>query len=312
MAVRPPAPNPAPNRNHTPVVHPQAVGVAVDGRAPFAYYGGKARLAHRIVSLFPPHSEYIEPFFGSGAVLFAKRPATHEIVNDLDGAVVNFFRVLRERTDDLIKVCALTPHARGEFDGANLDDEDIDELELARRFWVRVNQSFSKTAGRQTGWSVTTSRTQSVPASVFGRLGRFEDCARRLATVTIECCDAADLVDRLATSATVIYADPPYVATSRMARKDRGGRTADYRCDMGGEDAHRRLAEALHATDATVFLSGYHSALYDELYATWDRVEHQVTAYASNSVTSGRTVRTEVIWSNRTIIKPNVLDLGSA
>lgn len=268
-------------------------------KAPFAYYGGKSRLAPMIASLMPAHAEYIEPFFGSGAVLFAKTPSTHEIINDLDGAVVAFFRQLRDNTDELTRVCALTPHARDEFDQADLDGEDLDELEVARRFWVRVNQSFAKTAGRQTGWSVTTSRTQSVPASVFGRLGRFGAVAERLAGVTIERCDAADLVTRLATHRTVVYVDPPYLADTRAARKDRGGRTADYRFDMGGEADHRRLAEVLHATAATVLLSGYPSTLYEDLYRHWHQVTIDVTAHSSNAATSTRSGRTEIIWSNR-------------
>lgn len=269
-------------------------------KAPFAYYGGKSRLADRIVSLMPEHAEYMEPFFGSGAVLFAKRPSTHEIVNDLDGAVVNFFRQMRENLDELTRVCFLTPHARDEFGAADLDEPGLDDLERARRFWVRVNQSFSNTAGRQTGWSVKTSRTQSVPASMLGRLGRFQACAERLARVTIECCDAADLVARLATHRTVVYLDPPYLATTRRSR-DRQ-RPADYRCDMGEELEHRRLAEVLHATEATVLLSGYHDPIYDELYSDWPRLEIPVTAHASNSVTSERGGRLEVIWSNRPLL----------
>lgn len=268
-------------------------------KAPFAYYGGKSRLAGVITSLMPDHAEYLEPFFGSGAVLFAKTPATHEIINDLDGAVVAFFRQLRDNTDELTRVCALTPHARDEFDAADLDTDGLSELEMARRFWVRVNQSFAKTAGRQTGWSVTTSRTQSVPASVRGRIGRFAACADRLARVTIERCDASDLVTRLATSRSVVYVDPPYLAATRMARKDRGGRTADYRCDMGGEEDHRRLAEALHATDATVLLSGYPSDLYEDLYDDWARIDLKVIAHSSDARTSNRSGRIECIWSNR-------------
>lgn len=129
-------------------------------RAPFAYYGGKSAIAPTFASFFPEHRVYIEPFFGSGAVFFAKPPAVHEILNDLDDAVYNFFHCLRTRRDELTEACALTPHSRTEFSAADMDTE-LDELERARRFWVRVNQSFAKTAGVQTGWSVTTARTQA-------------------------------------------------------------------------------------------------------------------------------------------------------
>ena len=275
-------------------------------KAPFAYYGGKSGMASKIAGMFPPHRVYIEPFFGSGAVLFAKTPATHEIVNDLDGAVVAFFRCLRDRRDELTEACMFTPYARDEFDAADLVVEDLDDLEVARRFWVRVNNSFSQTAGRQTGWSVTTARTQSKPASVLGRIGRFEACADRLLRVSIEHCNAADLVRRLATPDAVVYADPPYLADTRRSRRA-GSACADYRVDMGDTGAHEDLLDALTSTVATVFLSGYHSDLYDDALDGWHRIEWSTHAHGSNAVTTKRGKRTEVLWSNRQLSEERTL-----
>jgi DNA adenine methylase len=266
-------------------------------RPPFAYYGGKAAMAARIVDLMPAHRVYIEPFFGSGAVLFGKGPAACEIVNDSDGGLVTFFRALRDQPEDLERICRLTPYARAEYTAADLTAGGIGDLEMARRFWVRVNQSFGKTAGNQTGWSVTTGRTQSVANSVQGRIDRFARCAARLTRVVIECCDAAGLIGRLATADTVIYADPPYLASTRRSR-DRA-RPGDYLHDMGTIEEHERLAEALHATPATVILSGYPSPLYDRLYAGWWQQNIPVKVHASNAVTVARGERTEVLWSNR-------------
>lgn len=267
-------------------------------KPPFSYYGGKVGMARRIVGLMPPHRVYIEPFFGSGAVLFAKPPAVHEIVNDADRAVVTFFRVLRERPDELELACSLSPHARDEFVAADLD-EDVDDLELARRFWVRVNQSFAKTAGTQTGWSVTTAVNASVTATIRSRIRRFHAVVDRLQRVTIENCDAVGLVERLGMSEdTLIYCDPPYLASTRKSRQAASG-AADYRHDMGTVEAHERLAEVLCATPATVILSGYPSPLYESLYAGWGSVDFQVTAHSSNALTTGRTGRVERIWSNR-------------
>jgi DNA adenine methylase len=264
-------------------------------RPPFTYYGGKIGMADRIIEIMPAHRVYIEPFLGSGAVFFAKPPVTHEILNDIDGAVVAFFAVLRERPEDLARVCRLTPYAREEYAAADCGAPGLDDLEIARRFWVRVNQSFAKTAGPRTGWSITTARTQSVSGSVAGRLDRFAACAERLSQAAIECCDGADLVARLATPDSVVYVDPPYLGTTRSGMTKRG----DYRHEMGSREDHERLAEVLHRTPATVLLSGYPSPLYEDLYADWPRLETAVLAHSSNAVTSERGDRMEVLWMNR-------------
>lgn len=269
-----------------------------DVRAPFAYYGGKSGMARRIIELMPAHRVYMEPFFGSGAVFFAKAPAPHEILNDLDCAVVTFFRVLRERPAELERECRLTPYSRVEWESCrDITEPGLGDLEVARRFWVRVNQSFSKAIGHRTGWSITTDRTQSTANSVSSRIRSFEACAARLFTASIECCPATELIERLATPDTLIYADPPYLGITR--RLGRGTRASDYREDMGGHDEHKELARVLRATAATVILSGYPSELYDDLYADWWSVDFQVMAHSSNAVTSIREGRTERLWANR-------------
>lgn len=273
-------------------------------RPPFCYFGGKQAMAARIVGLMPAHDTYIEPFAGSLAVLFAKQPARHEIVNDLDGAIVNFWRVLREQPEQLERACALTPYARAEWEGCeDVDEDGIGDVERARRFWVRVNQSFAKRLNR-TGWSVTTVRTQAPPTSVLGRLGRFSGAAARLATVSIECCDGVDLIDRLATPSTVVYADPTYVwSTRRLSSNPEGWtdrtRQSDYRVELDNQQ-HRRLAEVLRSTPAAVLLSGYPSALYDEMYGDWCVLDIPVTVNTGNARKGvGRRPRVERIWSNR-------------
>lgn len=266
-------------------------------KAPFAYYGGKMGMADWIVSLMPPHRVYMEPFFGSGAVFFAKEQVRHEVVNDLDGNVVAFFRVLRDRPDDLERALRLTPYARDEFMAADLSEDGIDDLERARRFWVRVSQSFGHNG--RTGWSVTTARSQSAAASVASRLERLQECAKRMIGVQIEHYDAARLVERLATADTLVYADPPYLGATRRSGRGRGPGASDYLTDMTGEGAHRRLAEALRSTPAAVILSGYPSPLYDELYGDWWQADRATLTHSSRATGSTRGSRTERVWSNR-------------
>lgn len=272
-------------------------------KAPISYYGGKARLAGWITSLMAPHRVYVEPFFGSGAVLFAKRRSAHEVVNDLDGNLVCFFRVLRDRPDELERACRLTPYAREEFDAAGPAGAGsmvvIDDLERARRFFVRVTQGFNKSAGgpRSVGWSTSVQRNASNARSVGRLIERFELCARRLEGVAVENRPAVECIRRYGVAGALVYADPPYRADTRRGLAKR---TGDYPVEYNSEEDHRELAEALRATPSAVLLSGYASPLYNDLYGDWDRVEREVPA--GSSTHAGATRRaTEVIWSNRRI-----------
>jgi DNA adenine methylase len=265
------------------------------------YHGGKGRLAEWIVSLLPAHRVYVEPFAGSAAVLLTKPRSTHEILNDIDGDVVNFYRVLREQPEDLERACRLTPYARDEFALATITTEDdLTDLERARRWWVRINQSFAHTGSNATGWSTSIIRGSNNARTVLNRMDRFAAVAERLATVTIENRDALEVLDRYATADGVIYADPPYLLSTRSGegRRRPGG---DYPHEFGTDDDHRRLADVLHASSATVLLSGYHSTLYDELYADWPCAERRIVRRSSNGRSGALPHVLEVVWSNRPI-----------
>ncbi|WP_021880604.1 DNA adenine methylase [Paenibacillus sp. P22] len=109
------------------------------------YPGSKWSMADWIISHMPEHSTYLEPFFGSGAVLFNKEPAVLETVNDLDGDVVNLFRVVRERPEELAHALRWTPYARSEYLAAH--EAVVDEIDQARRFLVRCWQSIRVKTG---------------------------------------------------------------------------------------------------------------------------------------------------------------------
>lgn len=263
---------------------------------PFAYFGGKTRLAGQIAALLPPHRHYVEPFAGSLAVLLAKPPSRMETANDLDGAVSTFWRVLRDRPDELVRVCALTPHSRSEWESCR-DLEIDDELELARRVWVRLSQGRS---GRfyRAGWrhyvdpgNVGT----AFPSYLDGYVERMAVCATRLHHVTLECRPALELIERYGAHRDVLlYVDPPYLGSTRS--NDRS-----YRHELMGDDEHRELAAALRQCEASVVLSGYPSDLYDgELFPDWSRREF-VTGTGQGRDGSGWSNRTEVLWSNRPI-----------
>lgn len=257
-------------------------------KPPFTYFGGKTMIADRIVALLPPHKHYVEPFAGSLAVLLAKRRSQVETVNDLDGDLVNFWRCLRDRPEEMIRACALTPHSRAEYLAAYEPVED--DLERARRTWVTISQGRAGTLKRS-GWRYSIApegRSSSIPVDLAGYVTRMEAIAERLSRVTLECRPALDLIAAYSGhEGVLLYLDPPYLGVTRDSM--------NYRHEMPAETDHRELAAALHRCHATVVLSGYHSVLYDELYGGWYIAE---ITHGSGQGSIWKD-RTEVLWSNR-------------
>lgn len=267
---------------------------------PFAYFGGKTQLAGRIAALLPPHQHYVEPFAGSLAVLLAKAPSAMETVSDLDGDIVTFWRVLRDQPDEFAQVCALTPHSRAEHQAAYDRPDNLSDLERARRVWVLLTQGRGGQLLR-TGWRhyADPYGGSGMPDYLRGYVSRLGPAAARLAEVSLESLPALDLITKYGAYPNVlIYADPPYLGSTRSS----GG----YRCEMTGDSEHQDLLAALLDCKAAVVLSGYPSPLYDEALQGWDRVEFATgTGQASRGVWS---TRTEVLWSNRKIATPTLFD----
>ncbi len=269
-------------------------------RPPTQYFGSKGRLAPWIASLVPTHRTYVEPFCGSAAVLFAKPPSPTEVINDRDGDLVLLFRVLRDRGPELARALRLTPYARAELRAAALDVAGLDELERARRVFVRLNMTIGKTLRRSSGFAAAFNTNGADHAHKFASLvDHLEAAATRLRRVIIECRPAVEVIAKYGAANAVIYCDPPYLEATRSALAKLRG--ADYACEYATEAEHRELAAALHATPAAVLISGYPSALYHELYdqAGWWHVERPVDK--PSSLTSGRRAArgVEVVWSNR-------------
>jgi DNA adenine methylase len=262
-------------------------------KPPVAYFGGKTTLAPRIANLLPPHEHYVEPYCGSLSVLLAKAPSTHETVNDLNGDLVTFWRVLRDRPDELIRAYLLTPHSRAEQLEA-YDRNGCDDLERARRVWVTLTQGRAGTFKR-TGWRHYQAGKVSsfaMPGYLVGYAKRANEAAARLAHVSLECLPALDLIERYGRHDDVLlYVDPPYLGSTRSRSWDG---YADQ--EMRGESDHRDLGKALRGCTAAVVISGYPSALYDlELFPDW----HRRTFSASTGQGGTWDNRTEVLWSNR-------------
>lgn len=258
-------------------------------KPPIAYYGAKVTLADWIVEHLPVHAHYVEPFAGSLAVLLAKPASAMETVNDLDRDLMTFWQVLRDRPAELARVCALTPHARAEHAAAYEPADD--DLEQARRVWIRLTQGRGGTL-RRTGWRhyAKPVGSTSMPDYLAAYVDRIAAAAERLTSVSLESRPAADLIDSYGQHCDVLlYVDPPYLAETRTS--------VNYRHEMAGEPAHRALAEQLQVCRAAVVLSGYDSPLYDDLYAGWDRISRSTYTGQAHA----RSDRTEVLWSNRSL-----------
>lgn len=220
-------------------------------RTPLTYYGGKQKLAAQIAALMPSHVAYCEPFCGGAAVLFAKRPAERETLNDADGTVMRFWRALRDHPDALASAVALTPYGRAEWESSRELDV-ADDVEAARRLLVNVDQSFSRS--RQS-WSppsmLRDRRGRWQPGSWANLPPKLIAAAHRLTNVCLESGDGVGLIARWDLPETVIYCDPPYVGEHRLTM------SKGYAVDAG-PDLWPNLVAALAAVEhAAVILSGY-------------------------------------------------------
>lgn len=258
----------------------------------FGWYGGKYSHLDWLLPLLPSAQHYCEPFGGSAAVLINREPSPVETYNDLDGEVVNFFRVLREQKDALIQQIGLTPFSREELERAAVEPtEGLSELERARRFYVRARQvrtGLAQTAsvGR---WAhcLLTSRA-GMAGAVSRWLGAVEDLsliAQRLLRVQIEHAPAIEVIKRFDSPQTLFYCDPPYPHDSR-------GDSKAYRHEMT-DMQHRALACVLRACQGRVAVSSYRCPLNDEIYAGW-----RIIAGPEKLIHSVKELRQEVLYVN--------------
>ena len=267
-------------------------------KPPFAYYGGKTTLGPRIASLLPAHSHYIEPFAGSLAVLLAKEQTTWETVNDLDDLLVNFWRVLRDKPEELAHAAMLTPHSRDEYARACGEIDMDDDVERARLVWVRITQGRKNSTrpGAASHWRYgqSAAKGHSWPSYLSAYAERMATVAARIKNVSIENRDAIKVIEDYGQHAdNCLYVDPPYVASSRVS-------LSQYRLEAADGEFHARLAVALNDCAASVVLSGYDSPEYDELFPGWYRFEMKAPP------SLGASERTEVLWSNRPLGEPDL------
>lgn len=254
----------------------------------FRFYGSKWRIAQWIIDMFPCHDCYVEPFGGSAAVLLQKPRSPLEVFNDKDAEIINFFRILRERPEALIRAIQLTPYAKAEWELSF--EESSDCLETARRFYIRA---FMSIAGATAQWKTGWRRQKVISNSSWTRWGtsgprRFMQTehlftiANRFRGVQIECDEAFAVIERYDTPKTLFYLDPPYPSCVRSCWNSHA-----YQYEMTDQD-HRRLAMLLHDLRGMAIISGYDCDLYDELFGDWQSVRKETRTQSGMGV--------EVCW----------------
>lgn len=260
------------------------------------YHGGKYRLAKWIISNFPQHRTYVEPFGGGASVLMQKPRAYAEIYNDKWDTVVNVFKCLRdpEKANILEKALELTPFSRTEFlNCGEINIQQIsDPVERARLTIFRSFAGFgsaSTNAKYATGFRANSNRSGTTPAHDWANFpANIKSFTERLKGVVIENKDYAEVISQHDSADTLFYIDPPYVHSTRNMRRG----NAAYEYELSDKD-HMALADILKSVKGMVVLSGYNSPLYEGMYADWARRDKETFA-------DGASKRTESLW-----ISPN-------
>ena len=276
-------------------------------RKPFQWYGGKGNLVSRLLPLVPDGGHpYVEPYFGGGSVFFAREPAPVEVINDLDGQVVNFFRVLQDKSsfEELRHRISYTPYARAEFERALALRESKDPVERAWAFFVRCNQGTSGLAKTVGNWSrvfISREGTANNVNKWLMRIAMLDAFRWRIMRAQIDNRDALEVIRYWDSDGTVFYLDPPYVSSTR--------KTIDAYDRETNDEHHEALVELLLKCRGAVVLSGYENPIYDPLVkAGWDIARIVTACYAAgktrNSGLTGagaamkKVPRVEIVYRN--------------
>jgi DNA adenine methylase len=280
-------------------------------KPPLKWHGGKHYLARHVLELMPPHLHSVEPYFGGGQVFFARDPAdarlwwplpdsdgrpvrgVSEIINDLDGRLVNFYRVVQDPAffDSFRQRLPLFSEKEWLRACDVAVDESIDPVDRAAALFTWVRQSrqalrkdfVTPYVGRLRG-----GRNDHVNAW-WSAIDGLEAVHRRLKDALILCRPALDVIRQFDDPSTFFYLDPPYVPGTRTARKAYG------EFEMT-EAQHRELLDTIRQVSGKVILSGYPSALYDTALAGWTRKSFDLPNNAAAGKRKDR--ETEVLWCN--------------
>jgi DNA adenine methylase len=223
------------------------------------YFGGKFRISKKVIELLPPHEIYIEPMCGAASILFRKPPSNVEVINDIHGDVVNFFRVLRENYKELQDKLKFTPYSREEYYSC-LEKTDC-PIEQARRTYVRAWLGIGNSIDNNNGFRRAIAEKAAI-RSWINHIDSLEMFAQRLRSVVIENIDYRQIIAKYDRNDTLFYIDPPYLLGTRTSEK--------YKHDWTDAE-HEELVEILKTIKGKCILSGYDNQIYDRLTG-WKKI----------------------------------------
>ncbi len=261
-------------------------------KTPISYYGGKQSMVKDILPLIPKHKIYVEPFFGGGAIYWAKEPSQCEVVNDVNMNIVNFYEVLKHNYFDLRKKIEATLHSREVYKKAMVvydcpwlfADEPVVR---AWAFWVVTTQGFSCKIG---SWGYDRDKRAK---TIQNKVDSFtEDLSERMRYTQIEQNEAHKVIASRDSKDTFVYADPPYIDSNQ-------GHYGGY-----SHENYRRDLDALANMKGKFLLSSYPSEILDEYVKkyNWCSVEVDKVLCAGNGADfKQRKRKVEVLTANYSI-----------
>lgn len=275
-------------------------------KSPVNRIGGKYQLTGWLSQFLQGHVCYVEPFAGAGHLLFSKRPAPVEVLNDIDGNLISFFQVVKytEKRSKLVETLEYMPYSRSLWQDIRCrwkaGDLPADEIERAA-WWFYLNRS-TYGGDMQTGGFAMPSITGRNPAQSYcNTIDNLEHVAGRLRGVTVECLPYDEAIRRYDAETTLFYCDPPYL---------------DVESYYGGnftKNSHFRLAELLHGVKGKVMLSHYQNSLYESLYSDFNRYEYRSFKGSYKSAGEVKPVTVECVYTNfkpsktRSLFSENIL-----
>lgn len=267
-------------------------------KTPCAYYGGKQKMVKYILPLIPDHRVYCEPFAGGLAIFFAKEKSKVEVINDINGEVVNFYEILKTRFEDLHKKVDITMHSRSQFNKAKKiyrNPKKYDTVERAWAFWMVTNQSHTHKIGGGFKTSDRLAKGGNPAVTLRNRKRQFSIYEDRMMDTDIECMDALELIERRDSIHTFFYLDPPY-----------------YNSDMGHYrgyklDDFKNLLDLISGIKGRFLLSSYPSDILDEYTKKNDWNQNKLTV----KLTAGGINRTKnevLTWNYKVVLQQYLLD----